>query len=172
MPYMWASGRTEYAWTQLGTASKVSLNSYASDKFDLTPIAGRRQHRPLSTGSRGQLPQSGRGALSFRSQMGKPGEAGDWSSSLVVFGALATRLRLRQRPHHLVQVEADWLIGLEHHFSTSFHEDQCKTAEPANIDDDDLTDEAPIQSKPIDVYTVRSSRVANLPLLLTTSRRT
>lgn len=55
----------------------------------------------------------------------------------------------------------DWLLGLEHNFSTCFHEDQNRTAEPANIDDDDLRDDVSVVSKPMDVYTVSYIRRNN-----------
>jgi hypothetical protein len=53
------------------------------------------------------------------------------------------------------QVELDWIFSKEHNYTYTIQMESNKTAEPANVNDDDLANEKPIVSQPRDVHTVR-----------------
>lgn len=62
---------------------------------------------------------------------------------------------LRRLPAHPPQVELDWIFSKEHNYTYTIQMESNKTAEPANVNDEDLSNDKPIVSQPRDVHTVR-----------------
>ncbi|KAJ9091872.1 hypothetical protein QFC21_007070 [Naganishia friedmannii] len=62
-------------------------------------------------------------------------------------------------------VELDWIFSKEHNYTYTIQMESNKTAEPANINDEDLTNDKPILSQPKDVHTGMSFFLNRLQLL-------